>query len=213
MIYPEIFNGFALGFFTDGKVGIDIDALTHKKVYLPVQEHTDTVDFIEEDLRPRTADAVITKRDDILIGVKVADCVPILLFDRERSIAAAVHAGWRGTAKGILRKTITAMTNKYGSDPVDILISMGPSIKKCCYEVSDEVIQAITEETGVGDYHSKTHLDLHGANMVQAVSSGIRPEHIDIIEECTCCFNGKYHSYRRDNGARGRQGGFIGITY
>jgi YfiH family protein len=212
MIYPNIFNGFALGFFTNGEVGIDIKAITRKTVYMPKQEHTDIVDFIEEDLSPRTADAVVTKRNDILIGVKVADCVPILLFDRERSIAAAVHAGWRGIAKGILRKTITAMAVKYGSDPVDILISMGPSIRKCCYEVSDDVIQAITEETGNGDYHSKAHLDLQGANRLQAVSSGIIPEHVDLVDKCTFCSNGNYHSYRRDKGAQGRQGGFIGIT-
>lgn len=211
MIYPEIFNGFALGFFTDGNVGIDIEPTKHSIVYLPLQEHTDIVLIVEEDLKPRTADAVITKRKDVLLGVKVADCIPILLFDKERNIAAAVHAGWRGTAKGILKKTIRTMRNTYGSDPADILISMGPSIKKCCYEVSDEVIQAITQETGDGDYYSKTHLDLHGANRAQAVSSGIRLQSIDIIEECTCCSNGNYHSYRRDKGSRGRQGGFIGL--
>jgi YfiH family protein len=212
MIYPKIFNNLVLGFFTNGEVGIEIESISNKMVYFPIQKHTDIVTFVEEDLISRTADAVITKRNDILIGVKVADCIPILLFDREKNIAAAVHAGWRGTAKGILRKTISAMVDKYGSYPVDILISMGPSIRKCCYEVSNDVIQSIMEETGTGDYHSKTHLDLQGANSAQALSSGIIPEHIDMVDECTCCSNGSYHSYRRDKGAQGRQAGFIGIT-
>jgi YfiH family protein len=211
MIYPEIFDGLALGFFTDREVGIEVETITHKSVYFPVQKHTDIVNFVEEDLRSCTADAVITKRKDILLGVKVADCVPILLLDRVKGIAAAVHAGWRGTAKGILKNTITAIVDKYGARPGDLLVAMGPSIKRCCYEVSDDVIQAITDKTGVGDYHGKAHLDLQGANRAQALSAGIRTEHVYLVEECTCCSDGKYNSYRRDKGSQGRQGGFIGI--
>jgi YfiH family protein len=215
MIYPEIFNGHVLGFFTDRDVGTRVERLTGKKVYFPVQKHTDTVKVVKGDLKSSTADAVITDRDDIFLGIKAADCVPILVFDRANRAMGAIHAGWRGTAKGILRKTIRKMSETFGSSPQELLVAIGPAIRWCCYTVGKDVLDAVKKETGKGDYHIKRKgeicLDLQSANRVQALSEGVDNIRISITEECTYCFPEKYFSYRFEKGTRKRQGGFIGM--
>lgn len=194
-------------------------------IYLPIQKHTDKVLILDSDIEPKIADAVITNRKGILIGVQVADCVPILLYDAEKGVAGVVHAGWRGTAAGILKNTINAMTGRFYSSPSDILVAIGPAIRWCCYEVGYEVIEAVekamgSKGTGISLELSKDYiikkgekycLDLPTANKYQAISSGIKPEHIWMSCECTFCLPEKYYSYRYAKGTTGRQCGFIGI--
>jgi len=215
MIFPEIFDGFVMGFFTDRELGVDVQGLTGRKVYFPVQEHSDKIHVVKGGLKPASADSVITDRHDILLGVQTADCVPILLLDSVTLAIGAVHAGWRSTAMGILKKTIGAMQEKFGSDPGDILVALGPAIRWCCYEVGDEVVEAVRKATGEGDYHmvrdGKNCLDLQSANKLQALSLGVKNHNISVTEECTYCFHDRYFSYRYDRGNRGRQGGFIGM--
>lgn len=215
MIFPELFDGRVMGFFTDREVGTKVGPLVGRPVYTPKQEHTDHVIVLDKDLTLRTGDAVITRRDDIVIGVKTADCVPILLFDPLNGAVGAVHAGWRGTAKSILPKTIQQMTKKYKTNPAELVISIGPAIRWCCYEVGQDVLDAVVKATGKGTYHKKQDgiqcLDLQSANVYQAIASGVRQEHISIIEECTYCYPEKYYSYRFDKSTKGRQGGFIAI--
>lgn len=215
MIFPEIFDGHVMGFFTEKELGTDVQGLTGRRVYSPIQEHTGTVISVKNNLSPKVADAVITDRSDVLLGVQTADCVPILLFDRVKHVCAAVHAGWRGTAKGILKKTIKAMCDKYGCSAGEILLAIGPAIRWCCYEVGDDVVEAVSKATGSGEYHNVKDgmncLDLQSANRFQALSMGVQEHHISVIEECTSCFPDRYYSYRRDGKATGRQGGFIGM--
>lgn len=215
MIFPEIFDGLVMGFFTGREMGIDVGHFTRRKVYLPVQKHTNKIIVVKDDLAPKVADAAVTDRNDIMLGVQVADCVPILLFEPDNSVTAAVHAGWRGTATGILKRTIETMEREYGASPEDIHVAIGPAIRKCCYEVGGEVFDAVWQESGPGNYHEKRDgklfMDLQLANRAQALSMGVREERLSVTEECTCCSPSKYHSYRRDKGTTGRQGGFIGM--
>jgi YfiH family protein len=215
MTFPEIFEGHVMGFFTDRRLGVDVEPLTGRKVYFPTQSHSDTVKVLASGLRPAKADAVITCRRDILLGVKTADCVPILLHDWNMSVIGAVHAGWKGTAKGILKKTIKKMKEKFNSRPGDILVAIGPAIKWCCYEVGEDVAKAVARATGDGDYcrtvKGKHLLDLQSSNIRQAIAMGINERNISLLEECTHCSSGKYHSYRQARGEAGRQGGFIGF--
>lgn len=212
----------AKAFFTTKVSGCDKDAVSKiagialDNIYLPIQKHTDKVLIVDYDLEPKIADAVITNRKDILIGVQVADCVPILLHDMQKNVVAAVHAGWRGTAAEILKKTIKAMTDRFYTIPSDIVIAIGPGIRWCCYGVGYEVIEAVTRVTGSGDYvikrGEKYCLDLPTANKYQALDSGVKPEHIWMSDECTFCLPEKYYSYRYAKGTTGRQCGFIGIV-
>ena len=185
------------------------------RIYLPVQEHTNRVHILESGEAPVVADAVITARKNFLIGVLVADCVPVLLYDREKEVVGAVHAGWRGTAGRILPDTIEMMQEKFSSSPLNISVAIGPSIKQCCYEVGEEVSQKILEASGEGEYliekNGNSFVDIAHANKVQALDSGVLPENIWVSGECTFCNPGKYHSYRYSKENAGRQGGFIGM--
>jgi YfiH family protein len=237
LILPDIFDGsvnpvrkpgqgfFSNGvkaFFTKKSLGTDIkkisSMLSIKKedIYFPLQRHTDKVLVVESDLEPKIADAVVTKRAGILIGVQVADCVPILLFDRKRLSIGAVHAGWRGTAAQILKKTINSMVEHFGSLPEDLTIALGPSIRWSCYRVDYGVKNAICKATGYGKYYIEKGdggycVDLSSANVLQALSLGVPEENIWGSHECTFCSPEEYYSYRYCKGHNGRQGGFIGI--
>lgn len=189
--------------------------LSESDVFLPIQKHTSKIIIIENDLKPQVADAVLTKRKGVLIGIHVADCVPILLFDKEKSLVGAVHAGWRGTAAQILKNTIDIMRERFYTAASDILIAIGPSIRRCCYEVGDEVADALHRVTGDKDYYrrdnGKHFVDLSSANKIQALSSGVPEDNIWQSGECTHCNPDKYYSYRYAKGSAGRQGGFIGM--
>lgn len=184
-------------------------------IYLPVQEHTNKIHLLESGLAPVVADAVITANKNILIGILVADCVPVLLYDKEKEVIGAVHAGWRGAAKRILPDTITMMQEKFRSSPEGIFVAIGPSIKQCCYEVGKEVMEMLLDATGDGDFHinkdGSYFVDIALANKMQALDAGVLRENIWLSGECTFCNPDKYHSYRYSKEKAGRQGGFIGM--
>lgn len=221
LIYPEIFDVPVRAFFTSGSVGADAGAISNllgmdeDDVYLPIQRHTDLVLAVDSNPDRMVADAVVTQRKGLLVGVQVADCVPILLCDQRTLIVGAVHAGWRGTASQIIKKTIRLMIDRFHSRPQDIRIAIGPSIRGECYEVDSEVKDAICRVTGEGAYcvrtHGKYHVDLASANTVQALSSGIPQRNIWISGICTFCNHTLFHSYRYHGDSSGRQGGFIGV--
>lgn len=220
VIHPEIFekarvNGELIAFFTGKNPGSDVSGVTDMTVHFPIQEHTARVSAVTDNASREVADAVVTGEKGILLGLKVADCVPILLFDRKRKVVGAVHAGWRGTAAGILKNTVAMMVRNFGSDPQDIVVAIGPAIRWCCYEVGQEVLDAVVQTTGEGEYHmekeGKLCLDLPSANKHQALSVKIQDENIEVIEECTYCYPNRYFSFRYAKGPTGRQGGFIGI--
>jgi len=221
LIFPKIFGSRVKAFFTGKTPGADlqriseISAMGKKNIFLPIQKHTDKV-LLLDSFEPRIGDAVITDRKGVLIGVQGADCVPVLLYDRRTHATGTVHAGWRGTAAEILKKTIEAMGDRFSSSPSDITIAFGPAIRWCCYSVGYEVIEAVEKATGAGDYFirkgEKYCLDLPAANRYQAVAAGVLPGHIWMSDECTFCQNEKYYSYRFAKGPTGRQGGFIGIV-
>lgn len=222
IIRPDIFNSNITAFFTGKNPGAEIDAISEiasfpkENIYMPVQKHTDKVLILDSDFEPKVADAVITNMKGIMIGIQVADCLPILLCDMKRHAVGAVHAGWRGTAEGILKKALRALTDRFYSDPADIIVAVGPSIRWCCYEVGYEVIEAVRKATGDGDYFTNKGgrycLDLQSANKYQAISTGVMEENIWLSEECTYCLPDQYYSYRYAKGPTGRQGGFIGIV-
>jgi hypothetical protein len=220
-IFPGIFDSSVRAFFTKKSSGVDTmkicSAFSIKKsdIYLPIQRHTDKVQVVKENLDQIIADAVLTNRKGLLIGVKVADCVPILFFDIKKSVIGAIHAGWRGTASRIVKKTIKLMIEDFGSSPENIKLALGPSIRWSCYHVGHEVKEAIYEATGEGNYYllrdGKYCIDLSSANKYQAISMGIPKENIWMSNECTYCNPKEFYSYRFDKNYTGKQGGFIGM--
>jgi YfiH family protein len=217
---PNMAHSYIRAFFTtkiaDNVVKyLDKNGYSESMVYLPIQRHTDRVLILNSKPGPEVADAVITNRENVLLGVQVADCVPIVLLDEKKRVIGAVHAGWRGTAAQILKKTIQTMVEHFRSSPDNIIIAFGPSIKGCCYEVDSDVNEAVCISTGAGKYssrkNSKFFIDLSSANMLQALSLGVKKDNIWVSEECTFCNPDRFHSYRYHGNHAGRQGGFIGI--
>jgi len=222
VIFPEIFGRNVKALFTSKHPGLDLERISEivsverEGIYTQTQKHTDTVTVLDTDRKPRIGDAIVTRERGIIIGVQTADCLPILVYDTGACVAAAVHAGWRGTASAILRKTIRTMRERFSSSPSEIVIAMGPSIRRCCYEVGYEVLEAVRQATGEGDYFvtrgERYYLDLSAANQYQALSDGILKENIWISGDCTHCLPDMYYSHRFAKGPTGRQGGFIGIV-
>jgi polyphenol oxidase len=101
-----------------------------------------TVSDADRPSRTCSGDALITDSAGMFLGIRVADCVPILMVDAERRAVAAVHAGWRGALQRIVEKAAGEMCRTFGSHPRDLLVAVGPSIRKCCYEVGAEVVDA-----------------------------------------------------------------------
>ena len=144
-------------------------------------------------------DALVT--DDVArsIGVKTADCVPILLLDAGRHAVAAVHAGWRGTAAGIAARAVEKMRLDFGSHPRDIYAALGPCIRECCYEVGPEVaadFSALFPERS--PVNGKQHVDLPEANRRHLAAAGISTAHIFDSGLCTACLPEHFFSYRRE---------------
>lgn len=110
------------------------------------QVHGETIHIIESvPERLPDGDALITSRKGLFLGIKTADCVPILLLDPVRGVAAAVHAGWRGTVLRIAGKVVRTMKSEFGTEPSDVLAALGPAIGPCCYEVDGTVLGPFRE--------------------------------------------------------------------
>jgi len=163
-------------------------------------------------------DAVITNQPGVMIGVCVADCVPILLCDPEKRVIAAVHAGWHGTASRLVSKAVEGMKSEFGCIPATLQAAVGPSIGKCCYEVDTPVMQAFLKAGIAWDScaepggEGKWQLDMAAANRELLLLSGLKADSIKVSDSCVCCHRELFFSYRRDKGETGRQMGFIMLT-
>ena len=173
-------------------------------IVVPRQTHTTNVRVITdvptlEELQD--VDAVVTHLKDFCLCVSTADCVPVLLYDKEKQVIAAIHAGWRGTVGRIVEKTIEVMRIQYGTEGKDLVACIGPSISLESFEVGDEVYAAF-EEAGfdmarIARRYEKWHLDLWEANRVQLLANGVLPEHIEVAGICTFQCYEDFFSARR----------------
>lgn len=160
-------------------------------------------------LSKTSADAIITNQYGIAIGILTADCVPIMVVDPVKKIIGIVHAGWRGTAKRIVQKTIETMVKHFGSGKKEILAAIGPSIGQCCYKVDEVVAKEFGDNEFINKEDDCWRLDLKKANLSQLMDSGILEKNISIEDFCTSCRNDLFFSYRKDGKITGRQLNFI----
>ena len=158
------------------------------------------------------ADAAVAEEPGLVLGVGTADCLPVLLVDPARGAVAAAHAGWRGTAAGVVARTVEAMLAG-GSRPADLVAAIGPCIGPCCYEVGEELRDAFGPG-GEGFFRpgprGRPHLDVRAANARQLRDAGLPADRIHHVDECTSCRPDLYYSYRRDGKDTGRMISFVG---
>jgi YfiH family protein len=155
-------------------------------------------------------DALITDIPNLFLGIRTADCIPILVVDRKRTAIAAIHAGRQGTAMHITQRVLRKMKDEFGSSMKDLLITSGPSIGPCCYEIDEKVFQKEWESFSMTNGLKKWMVDLAKINIAQMKEEGIDEEQIVKIDLCTRCHGDIFFSYRRE-GRTGRQLSFIGI--
>ncbi len=160
-------------------------------------------------------DALVTNQQDICLMVLLADCTPILLYDPEQRVVAAIHSGWKSTVKQIARETVDCMVQTFGSSPTDILAGIGPAIGPCCFQVGQEVVNAVHKALGSTDgllsketTDGKVHLDLWETNRRLLLALGIPEESIEVAGICTKCRSDLFFSERHHPGT-GRFGAGI----
>jgi YfiH family protein len=154
------------------------------------------------------ADAVVTDKAGVLVGVRTADCVPILLVDPVRKAVAAVHAGWRGTVAGVLENSLHQLAEHFGSRPGDLEAAIGPSIAGCCFEVGPEVAAQFPSEFVVAS-KPRPHVDLAANLRSRLADCGVLD--ITSVSECTKCLPGRFFSYRGEGGTTGRMLSVVGV--
>lgn len=145
------------------------------------------------------ADALVTDRDDVLLAVTVADCVPVFMVDPRRRLLGLAHAGWRGTAAGVVEATLAALA-RLGASPGSLYVHLGPSIGGECYEVGAEVLEALGVASGASGPQT---VDLRAQIARRLGDAGVDPGRATASSACTRCDSGDFYSYR--GGDRGRR--------
>ena len=183
-------------FFSDLRV-------SEQQLANPHQVHSASVRTVTLPGEYEACDALITNRVGVALGVTIADCVPILLFDPVRKAIGIVHAGWRGTSQEIAVQTIEQMRKDFGVEPAHIRVFIGPSAGACCYEVGEDV--AVKFKNKIVSFKTKrTFVDLKKENAAQFVCQGVNTKNIEVSRHCTICESGLFHSFRRDGATSGR---------
>ncbi len=192
-----------------------------ERLVLANQVHADTVRVVTEkdclgSLSHRDfpeCDGLVTNTPGVALTVFTADCTPILLHDPVTGAVGAVHAGWRGTALGIVKKAVDTMVSAFGCCPSDICAAIGPNIGVCCFETDGDVPEAMVSALGkevkpfIQARGDKFHVDLKQINALWLRRSGIT--NIEISEHCTACAPHLFWSHRLTKGVRGSQGAII----
>ena len=197
-------------------VGFDV-----KNLVLANQTHSDIVRVVTDkdcigSLSHRDypeCDGLVTNTPGVALMVFSADCTPILLHDPVTGAVGAVHAGWRGTASGIVKNAVETMVSAFGCKAENICAAIGPNIGGCCFETDADVPEAMVAALGeeakafIRPEKEKFYLDLKQINALWLCRSGIRD--ITISKHCTACCPDLFWSHRVTKGKRGSQGGII----
>lgn len=201
--------------------------LSHEDVVISAQTHTTNVRHVTSAdrgrgvTRPREytdVDGLITEEPHLILCTQYADCVPLFFLDPVKRVVATSHAGWRGTAAGIGRVTVEEMCRGYGCHPENILVGIGPSIGKCCFEVDTPVFEAFTRVPAFSDscYRNdgggKYHIDLWAVNRRILIDCGVKADNITVTDLCTRCHPNLFWSHRYCGAERGSLAAFIALV-
>ncbi|WP_291651367.1 peptidoglycan editing factor PgeF [Clostridium sp.] len=158
-------------------------------------------------IRDEEGDALITKEKNIAIGVFTADCVPIIIANEKSDVVATIHSGWKGTYNSIVLKTLLKMKDEFNIDTNETKVFIGPHIRKCCYEVSEELKEKFIEKTKIDEdkLFDGRNLSMQECILKDLREFGIMENNIYSLNLCTHCEkNLKLYSYRKSVGTYGR---------
>ena len=191
----------------------------------PHQTHTDKVEVVNSNRDTfENVDGVITNKENILLCTSSADCTSLFFYDDEKKVIGDVHSGWRGTLQKIGKKAVEKMISEYDCKPENIICCISPCIKKCHFEVEEDVMQMfknefdytgrideIIEKGKVVDGIQKYNIDTTLINKIILAEVGLKESNIIDSNICTVCDSDLFHSFRADGEASGRNGAFIGM--
>ena len=192
-------------FFHTLRIGLE-------ELAMPLQCNGNTVRRVHLPGGYENCDALVTSERGVYLVVTVADCIPVFMYDPNRHVVAAVHVGWRGAASGVIVETMRLLKEEFSSRPEDLVVSVGPSARACCYEVEEDVARKFPEQFLHAKSHGKFILDLHSFSKGVMIENGVRKERIEDNGRCTICTPELFHSYRRDGKHSGRMMGTIGLV-
>lgn len=229
-VSEDAYESFNLGFYSGD---IPERVLTNRSIlanslnipvaslYIPYQTHEDKICVLDKNFLSMSdeeksqhlngVDALITNEKGIGIGITTADCVPVLIYDANKHVLAAVHAGWKGTVASIVEKTVIKMMGVFGCKPQDMKVGIAPCISQRNFEVGEEVVSEfrnagffmvdiLHRNTSTG----KGHIDLRLANKLQLLELGVEEENIEVSDFCTFSNPDKFFSARRQTIHSGR---------
>lgn len=164
------------------------------------QIHSTITNIVDNNYINKTeGDALITNKVNTPLVIKTADCIPILLYDKENKVAAVIHSGWKGTLNNIVINTLNIMIDKYNSKKENISAYLYPSIRKCHFEVESDVYNMFKQKiTNIDNYSTKKGIKYY-IDLQQIVIDNLKDNNITNIYDsniCTYCHHDIYHSYR-----------------
>ncbi len=197
----------------------------YENIVKPHQTHTDRIEVvnnIKEEFDE--VDGVITNKRNVFLCTTSADCISLLFYDDNKKVIADVHSGWKGTLQKIGKKAVQKMEKEFSCNPKDIICCIGPSIRKCHFEVDEDVMRLFKNEfeytKRIGEIiekgredkdKQKYNIDTILINKIILQEAGVLPSNIIDSGICTVCNSSSFHSFRVDGDASGRNGAFIGM--
>jgi len=213
----HFFSGFGTKELGDGRKADSILQFFQKinftvqKLIILEQIHSTNIEVYQKDAGNKVekiedGDGVISKKDNCLLTVRTADCLPVIFVDKKQAIIGISHQGWRGSLKKMVSKMVEKMVG-LGAKKDEIIAAIGPGIGFCCYYIdNDRYYQFMEEFDGYSAKifqmrGGKRYVDLTRLNFFLLVDSGIKTENIDYFPFCTKCDKNRFFSYRRDKGS------------
>jgi hypothetical protein len=186
---------------------------THTNIVKVVNENSTSSDFVE-------VDGLITNKKNKILSLVFADCTSLFLYDPTKNVIGNIHSGWRGTVQKIGKIAVEKMEAEYGCNPQDIICCIGPTIRKCHFEVEDDTKdmfmksfndESIIEKTEIIGGKQKYHIDAVKANINMLKQCGLKEENIIDSGICTVCNSDILHSYRAEKDKSGRNSAIMCI--
>lgn len=191
--------------------------LNHDILQVPGQVHSGNVVKVHHGATKQDlsgVDGLATTDKHLPVLLHFADCVPVLVYERDRELLAIVHAGWRGTAQSIAGRAVEVLES-LGGNPAHMVAAVGPAIGPCCYPTGQDVVYSLlatlkandkgeTEQLKQAFIHDNNRPDLKAINAMQLLQRGVAT--VDVTSYCTSCLPEMFYSHRQSGGITGRQG-------